>query len=77
MANAAVLQIILVTLFGVGLGSLSTLGLAMGLPSGIPILFTGTSILTALASLLLIGPIGGMVSIRLALKVEPLTALGM
>ncbi len=77
VANAAVLQIILVTLFGVGLGSLSTLGLAMGLPSGIPILFTGTSILTALASLLLIGPIGGMVSIRLALKVEPLTALGM
>ncbi len=77
VANAAVMQIIFVTLFGVGLGGLSTFGLAMGLPAGIPVLFTGTSILTALGALLLIGPVGGMVSIRLALKVEPLTALGM
>ena len=77
VANAAVMQIIFVTLFGVALGGLSTFGLAMGLPSGIPVLFTGTSILTALGALLLIGPVGGMVSIRLALKVEPLTALGM
>jgi putative ABC transport system permease protein len=47
------------------------------MPPGVPILFTGTSILVAVVSLLLIGPIGGMVSIRLALKVEPLSALGM
>lgn len=77
VANAAVLQIILVTIIGVSIGGLGTFGLAIGLPAGIPILFTGSSILTAIGSLLLIGPIGGMVSIRLALKVEPLTALGM
>lgn len=77
VALAAILQIILVTLFGVALGGLSTFGLAVGLPEGIPVLFTGTSIITAIVALLLIGPIGGMVSIRLALKVEPLTALGM
>jgi len=77
VALAAILQIILVTLFGVALGGLSTFGLALGLPEGIPVLFTGTSIITAIVALLLIGPVGGMVSIRLALKVEPLTALGM
>jgi putative ABC transport system permease protein len=77
VANAAVLQIIFVTLFGVLLGGMATLGLAFGLPAGIPVLFTGTSIVTTLIALLLIGPIGGMVSIRLALKIEPLTALGM
>jgi len=77
VANAAVLQIIIVTIIGVLIGGLGTLGLAVGLPAGIPILFTGSSTLTAIISLLLIGPIGGMVSIRLALKVEPLTALGM
>ncbi len=77
VANAAVLQIILVTIIGVTIGGLGTFGLSIGLPSGVPILFTGTSILTAIGSLLLIGPLGGMVSIRLALKVEPLTALGM
>ena len=77
VATAAIMQIIFVTVFGVGFGSLVVLGLAFGLPSGVPILFTGTSIAITVISLLLIGPIGGMVSIRLALKVEPLTALGM
>jgi putative ABC transport system permease protein len=77
VASAAVMQIVFVTVFGVLLGSLVTLGLAIGLPSGVPVIFTGTSILIAVISLLLIGPIGGMVSIRLALKVEPLSALGM
>jgi putative ABC transport system permease protein len=77
VAAAAVMQIVFVTLFGVLLGGMVTFGLAIGLPSGVPILFTGTSILIAFVSLLLIGPIGGLVSIRMALKVEPLSALGM
>jgi len=77
VASAAILQIIFVTIFGVFLGGLSTLGLTIGMPSGVPIIFTKTSFLIAVISLLLIGPIGGMVSIRLALKVEPLRALGM
>ena len=77
VANSAIMQIIFVTVFGVAFGGLVVLGLAFGLPAGVPILFTGTSIAITVISLLLIGPIGGMVSIRLALKVEPLRALGM
>ncbi len=77
VATSAIMQIIFVTVFGVALGGLAVLGLTRGMPSSVPILFTGTSVLIAIGSLLLIGPVGGMVSIRLALKVEPLTALGM
>lgn len=77
VAAAVILQIVLVTLFGVGLGALISLGLALGIPSSVPIIFTGTSVLLAIISLLLIGPLGGIVSVRLALRVEPLRALGM
>ena len=77
VATSSIMQIIFVTIFGVGLGSVVVLGLAFGLPAGVPVLFTSTSIAITVVSLLLIGPIGGMVSIRLALKVEPLRALGM
>jgi len=77
VAVAAVLQIILVTIFGVTLGSVATFGMALGLPKAVPILFSGNSIAVAVIALLLTGPIGGLVSVRLALKVEPLTALGM
>ena len=74
---AATMQIVLTNLFGVFLGGTATLLLAPGLPAGIPISFVGTQMLIAVVTLLLIGPIGGLVSIRLALKVEPLTALGL
>lgn len=77
VAAASVLQIVLVTVSGVLLGAAVTVALTLGMPPGVPIVFTGTSILIAAASLLVIGPIGGMVSVRLALKVEPLSALGM
>ena len=77
VATASVMQIIFVTVFGVLLGGVVTLGLTAAMPAGVPILFTGTSILITIVSLLLIGPLGGMVSIRMALKVEPLSALGM
>jgi len=74
---AVVMQIIIVTIIGVFLGSLGTFLLSLALPAGIPIVFSGVSALTAILSLLLIGPIGGLVSVRLALKVEPLMALGL
>lgn len=77
VAAASILQIVFVTVFGVFLGGVVTLGLTLAMPAGVPIIFTGTSILIAFVSLLLIGPLGGMVSIRMALKVEPLSALGM
>jgi putative ABC transport system permease protein len=77
VAVAAVTQIILVTFTGVLIGSMVALGMAIGLPATVPIVFKGTSIVIAILALMLIGPVGGMVSVRLALKVEPLTALGM
>ena len=76
VAVASVLQIILVTIFGVLIGTGVTFGMALGLPNAVPILFSGTSIAVAVMALLLIGPIGGLVSLRLALNIEPLTALG-
>lgn len=77
VAVAVVAQIILVTTFGVLLGSLISLGLALGIPSSVPIVFNGTSVAIAVLTLLAIGPIGGLVSVRLAVTVEPLIALGL
>ncbi|MFN2303679.1 MAG: ABC transporter permease [Anaerolineales bacterium] len=77
VAVSVVLQIIIVTIVGVVIGTIGTFALTLLLPTGIPFVFTGSTAMIAIASLLLIGPIGGMVSVRLALKVEPLRALGM
>ncbi len=77
VALTSLIQITLVTLLGVFIGGMVTLGLAVALPAGIPIIFTPQSVATALVSLTLIGPIGGLVSIRYSLRVEPLTALGL
>jgi putative ABC transport system permease protein len=74
---AVVLQIIIVTVFGVALGGLVTGLLALALPANIPIIFNGTSVLIAIITLLAIGPLGGLVSVRLAISVEPLAALGL
>jgi putative ABC transport system permease protein len=77
VAWAVVTQIVLITTFGVIMGSLVTFGLAAAMPAGVPIIFNGPSILLAFAALLLIGPLGGLVSVKLAVNVEPLTALGL
>jgi putative ABC transport system permease protein len=74
---ASIVQIIAVTLMGVGLGVAFTLLLSLGFPPTIPIVFTPAAVWSAIISLLLIGPIGGLVSVRYSLKVEPLTALGL
>jgi putative ABC transport system permease protein len=74
---AAIIQIIMVTIIGVGLGAAFSLGLSLGFPPTIPIVFAPQAVGTAVVSLLLIGPIGGLVSVRYSLKVEPLTALGL
>lgn len=76
VALAALLQIVAVTVIGVTIGSLGTLALSLGLPENVPILFTGSSVLAAIVLLLFIGPLGGLVSVRLALKIDPLTAIG-
>jgi len=77
VALSVVLQIVLVTTFGVFLGTLATLGLAAGIPGNVPVVFDGQSVAIAILTLLSIGPIGGLVSVRLAVSVEPLIALGL
>ena len=54
-----------------------TLLLSLGFPPTIPIVFAPSAVAAAIGSLLLIGPIGGLVSVRYSLKVEPSTALGL
>jgi putative ABC transport system permease protein len=74
---ASILQIIAVTVIGVTIGATVTLLLSLVFPPNLPIVFNPQAIGIALASLLLIGPIGGLVSVRYSLRVEPLTALGL
>ncbi len=74
---ASIIQIIAVTVIGVALGAALSLGLSLGFPPTVPIIFSPAAVSAAVISLLLIGPIGGLVSVRYSLKVEPLTALGL
>jgi putative ABC transport system permease protein len=71
------LQIILVTILGVTIGAIGTLLLSLSFPATVPIVFTQEAVLTGVISIMLIGPLGGLVSLRILLKVEPLTALGL
>jgi putative ABC transport system permease protein len=72
---AAVVQIILTTAIGVAIGGGLTYLLSLGFPPTIPLTFNGTRSLLAVIALLLIGPLGGMVSIIYAVRIEPLKAL--
>jgi len=77
IGTAAILQIIAVTIAGVAAGAAASLALSLGFPPQVPIIFSPAAVVAAVGSLLLIGPIGGLVSVRYSLKVEPLTALGL
>lgn len=72
---ASVIQIIVVTAIGVAIGGLFTYIFSLGLPPTIPFVFNGTRSVIAIALLLFIGPLGGMVSIIYAVRIEPLKAL--
>ncbi len=72
---AAVIQIIVVTAIGVAIGGGITYLFSLGFPPTIPLVFNGTSSLLAVVALLLIGPVGGLVSIIYAVRIEPLKAL--
>lgn len=72
---AAVIQIILVTALGVGIGGGLTFLFSLGFPPTIPLVFNGVNSLVAVILLMLIGPLGGMVSIIYAVRIEPLKAL--
>lgn len=77
VATSATIQIVLTNVIGVTMGALATFGLAAAMPDGIPIIFNGDEVAVALATLLIIGPLGGLVSIRYLTRVEPLAALGL
>lgn len=77
VALAALTQIVMVTILGVAIGTGFTLLLSLSFPPTIPIIFTPPAVASSVILLLLIGPIGGVVSVRYALRVEPLTALGL
>jgi putative ABC transport system permease protein len=77
VAISATIQIVTVNTLGVIIGGLATLLMTQFLPPSIPIIFIGREILFAVLILLVIGPLGGIVSIRYLLRVEPLTALGL
>ncbi len=72
---SAVLQIVIVTAIGVGIGAVLTYLFSLGLPPGIPLEFNGVRSALAVILLLLIGPLGGLVSIIYAVRIEPLKAL--
>jgi putative ABC transport system permease protein len=77
IATAAIAQIVLVTILGVGIGTILTLLLALTFPPTIPIIFSPAAVIVSIVLLMVIGPVGGLVSVRYALRVEPLTALGL
>ena len=72
---AAVIQIITVTAMGVAIGGGLTYLSSLGFPPTIPLVFNGARSIIAIALLLFIGPLGGMVSIIYAVRIEPLKAL--
>lgn len=72
---SAVIQIIVVTAMGVAIGGGMTYLFSLSFPPTIPLVFNGTSSLLAVVALLLIGPVGGLVSIIYAVRIEPLKAL--
>lgn len=72
---AAVIQIVVVTAMGVGIGGVLTFLFSLGLPPTIPFVFNGVRSFAAIILLLSIGPLGGLVSIIYAVRIEPLKAL--
>ena len=77
IALSSIAQIVSINAIGVMVGTAGSLLLSLTFPVAVPIVFTGQSVVTAIISLMLIGPLGGLVSVFLLLKVEPLTALGL
>ena len=77
VAATFIIQIFMITAIGVLIGSLLTFLFSLTFPPTIPIVFNGTTSAIAIVALLLIGPLGGLVSIRYAVRIEPLKALGL
>jgi len=74
---AAVFQIVTINAIGVAIGTIGTLALAAGIPGNVPIAISGDTVVQAIVALLVIGPLGGLVSVIALLRIEPLRALGL
>ncbi len=74
---SAMLQIVLINALGVVIGAMGSLALGASFPPAVPIEFSRDALVATVVSLMLIGPIGGLVSIIYLLRIEPLTALGL
>jgi len=72
---SAIIQISVITAIGVAIGGLLTYLFSLGFPPTVPISFNGTASALAIAALLSIGPLGGLVSVFYAVRIEPLKAL--
>jgi putative ABC transport system permease protein len=77
VGTASIIQIVVVTIIGVAIGGVLTFLFSLSFPPTVPIVFNGTTSAIAVVALLLIGPLGGLVSIRYAVRIEPLKALGL
>lgn len=77
VAIASIVQVTVVTIIGVLIGAAGTLLLAANFPVTVPIVFRSNTVLIAVVSLILIGPVGGLVSVRYSTRIEPLRALGL
>ena len=77
VAAAVITQIILVTTFGVILGGFVTWLFSLFIPDTVPLVLEVKNLWFDILALLAIGPLGGLVSVRLATQVEPLRALGL
>lgn len=75
VAFSAIVQIILVNALGVLIGAIGSWALSLTFPVTVPIIFTPESLLSTVVALMLIGPLGGVVSVWALLRVDPLTAL--
>jgi putative ABC transport system permease protein len=74
---SAITQIVATNAIGVIIGAVGTILLVSSFPETVPITLTGQAAIAAIVALMLIGPLGGMVSIFALLRIEPLTALGL
>lgn len=77
VALASIVQIVTVNTVGVLLGTAGSLLLSLTFPVQVPIVFTPDAVLGSMLALLIIGPIGGLVSVWALSRVEPLRALGL
>jgi putative ABC transport system permease protein len=77
VAFSSIIQIVVITIIGVFIGALLSFLFSLTFPPTVPIVFNGTTSAIAIIALLLIGPLGGLVSIRYAVRIEPLKALGL